>query len=84
MFTGDQCFFVLFSVDTTSFLKLVTSNAVHKVVDAYTHALTAKYPKYRYKVGWDANTLFWLIRWSPEWLGDAVLGGRIPLPQGIQ
>ncbi|WAQ94286.1 H17B6-like protein [Mya arenaria] len=52
--------------------KLGSSN-LDLVVDAYEHAITAKYPKYRYVVGWDANYIFRPLWMVPEWLSDFLL-----------
>lgn len=46
------------------------SHDLWKVVDAYTHALTARYPRYRYAVGVDAFVFTKLIAYLPEWLED--------------
>jgi hypothetical protein len=42
------------------------------VVDAFEHALLSRYPKPRYAVGIDV-TLFIIIQWLPEWLGDRII-----------
>ncbi|XP_067649352.1 dehydrogenase/reductase SDR family member 9-like isoform X2 [Haliotis asinina] len=53
-----------------------------KVVDAYTHAITAVYPKTRYVVGVDANILFRLLWHVPDIITDLLLGLTYPRPQG--
>ena len=42
------------------------------VVDAFEHALLSSYPQARYPVGLDV-TLFVIIQWLPEWLGDRIM-----------
>lgn len=45
---------------------------LNKVIDAYVHAVTAKYPKARYIIGKDASLarLLWNL---PEWLSDYII-----------
>ncbi|KAK3095115.1 hypothetical protein FSP39_010460 [Pinctada imbricata] len=61
-----------------------SSKDTYKVVDAYVHALCAKYPKYRYVVGTDANTIFRFLWTVPEWLSDFLLCSKLPVPRGIK
>ncbi|XP_052082334.1 retinol dehydrogenase 7-like [Mytilus californianus] len=64
--------------------KIVTnlgSPHIHLVVDAYVHALTSKYPKYRYLVGNDANYIFRILWNLPEWISDYLLTRTAILPQ---
>lgn len=63
-------------------LNHVTSTKTEKVVNAYVHALTAKYPKYRYVVGVDANTVFRMLWTVPEWLSDLIITCTRPKPKG--
>ncbi|KAL3832402.1 hypothetical protein ACJMK2_024049 [Sinanodonta woodiana] len=58
----------------TNSLHLLNSPKVHKVVDAYTHALTARFPKARYTVGWDANLFFRPLSLLPDWVADLIIG----------
>ncbi|XP_076087440.1 17-beta-hydroxysteroid dehydrogenase type 6-like [Mytilus galloprovincialis] len=53
----------------------------HLVVDAYVHALTSKYPNYRYLVGNDAKYIFRILWNLPEWLSDYFLTRTALLPQ---
>jgi NAD(P)-dependent dehydrogenase (short-subunit alcohol dehydrogenase family) len=46
---------------------------VERAVDAVVHALTAKKPKNRYLIGWDAKAAVWGLRLLPEWLRDRIL-----------
>ena len=58
------------------------STATHKVVDAYVHALCSKYPKYRYVVGIDANTIYRFLWTVPEWISDFIMTLPQPYPAG--
>ena len=49
------------------------SDNVGEVADAYVHALLARFPRARYLVGKDANTLWRGIEKLPEWLSDLML-----------
>ncbi|XP_052818550.1 17-beta-hydroxysteroid dehydrogenase type 6-like [Mya arenaria] len=57
----------------SGFVDKVGSSNLDLVVDAYEHAVTAKYPKYRYVVGWDANYIFRPLWMAPEWFSDFIL-----------
>ncbi|XP_053374286.1 17-beta-hydroxysteroid dehydrogenase type 6-like [Mercenaria mercenaria] len=46
------------------------STKLHLVVDAYCHAITAKFPKKRYQVGNDAKYFYWLLWNLPECISD--------------
>ncbi|XP_069106940.1 17-beta-hydroxysteroid dehydrogenase type 6-like [Argopecten irradians] len=60
------------------------SSKLDEVVDAYTHALTARYPKARYVVGFDANTLYRFLWSVPEWMCSFLLSKSWPTPQGAK
>ncbi|KAJ8319771.1 hypothetical protein KUTeg_001358 [Tegillarca granosa] len=63
------------------------SKDLYKVVDAYVHALTAKYPKIRYMVGTDANTIFRFLYMCPDWISDYIIakkGVESIRPRGLQ
>jgi len=60
------------------------SKDLYKVVDAYTHALTAKYPKIRYTVGMDALALSLLSSITPEWIVDKIMISMFPTPAGVK
>ena len=49
---------------------LILGEDISKVVDCVIHGLTAKYPKRRYEVGWDAGLKF-LVYW-PMWITEPV------------
>lgn len=67
---------------STFLLTYLLSSKLHKVVDSYVHAVTAKYPKARYVVGWDANILFRFLWILPEWLSDFLVCSAFPTPKG--
>ncbi|KAJ8313872.1 hypothetical protein KUTeg_008433, partial [Tegillarca granosa] len=48
----------------------VASKDTYKVVNAYHHALTARYPKTRYLVGIDANIIYPILWTIPDWITD--------------
>ena len=62
------------------------SEDITPVVDAYTHALTAVFPRARYVVGKDAKYLWLTLQALPEFLGDffiellATMNGVKPIP----
>jgi len=60
------------------------SKDLYKVVDAYTHALTAKYPKIRYIVGMDARSIAFLSSVTPEWLVDNIMIRLLATPAGVK
>ncbi|XP_050412347.1 retinol dehydrogenase 7 [Patella vulgata] len=59
-----------------------SSNKLFKVIDAYEHAITARYPKPRYIVGKDAKYFVRLLWTIPEWVSDFVICLNSPRPQG--
>jgi len=58
----------------------LSSTHLHLVVDAYTHALTAKCPKYRYVVGNDAKYFLRFLCYCPEWLSDFIISRKMSVP----
>ncbi|XP_041366242.1 retinol dehydrogenase 7-like [Gigantopelta aegis] len=64
-------------------LDKVASPHTHKVVDAYTHAITARFPKHRYLVGNDIQ-VFRLVWNLPEWLSDWLLTLQTATPAGAK
>ena len=57
----------------TEFEKHGGSPHLWKVVGAYTHALTSKFPKYRYVIGMDAYFVTKVLANVPEWVTDYIL-----------
>ncbi|KAI1732587.1 short chain dehydrogenase domain-containing protein [Ditylenchus destructor] len=56
----------------TTHMEQNASDRVDWVVDAYFHAITARYPRLRYRCGWDSLIVFTLLSILPTGLGDAV------------
>ncbi|XP_053374121.1 retinol dehydrogenase 7-like [Mercenaria mercenaria] len=52
------------------------STNIHIVVDAYIHAITAKFPKKRYLVGNDAKYVYWFLSVLPECISDFYINWR--------
>jgi len=55
-----------------STLKVNASTRYDYVVDNYFHAVTARYPRLRYRCGWDAVLLFIPLSFMPTEISDAV------------
>ena len=74
-------------VTIRGFIPKIMSNKIEKVVDAYTHALLARFPRDRYVVGNDARFIYLPIQQLPEWLGDwllEVLAKNRPIPRMVK
>ncbi|XP_060576832.1 17-beta-hydroxysteroid dehydrogenase type 6-like [Ruditapes philippinarum] len=54
-------------------VKKVASSNVHEVVDAYINAITSRFPRKRYLIGFDANYIFRPLSILPEFISDWVL-----------
>lgn len=67
-----------------TFPSQIMSPELHKVVDAYEHAITARFPKARYVVGWDAQIFFRLLWNLPEWLSDYIACKNRNMPEGAK
>jgi len=57
----------------TGMVDTCASPHLYKVVDSIVHALTSRFPKSRYVVGWDANLLWVWVSRLPAGVGDAIL-----------
>ncbi|CAJ0574474.1 unnamed protein product, partial [Mesorhabditis spiculigera] len=66
-------FFDRASEVTKEMIGLVASGDVQWVIDTYFHALTAKFPRRRYQVGWDHILFFLPLSILPAGLSDGVL-----------
>uniref|UniRef100_A0A914YD81 Uncharacterized protein n=1 Tax=Panagrolaimus superbus TaxID=310955 RepID=A0A914YD81_9BILA len=75
-------------VDKTFYdiLEKESSARVDFVVDAYFHAITAKFPRLRYIIGYDANFLIIPICFVPTAIQDWILRfvARIPIPDSVK
>ncbi|XP_067648911.1 retinol dehydrogenase 7-like [Haliotis asinina] len=63
-------------------LEKLSSPMTHLVVDAYTHAITARFPRTRYLVGNDCKYFFRPLWNLPEWICDRVLTADFHVPEG--
>ncbi|XP_046569859.1 retinol dehydrogenase 7-like [Haliotis rubra] len=66
----------------TEMLEKVASPKTHLVVDAFTHAITAMFPRTRYLVGNDCKYVFRPLWNLPEWISDRVLTAKFVVPEG--
>ena len=59
---------------------------IEDVVDAYYHAITSKFPKLRYAVGWDANLLYVPSSFFPTWIQDILIRFITldPVPESVK
>ncbi|GMT29455.1 hypothetical protein PFISCL1PPCAC_20752 [Pristionchus fissidentatus] len=57
----------------SAMLHKIGSSKVHLVVDAYFHALTARFPHLRYQIGNDAKFIFIPLAYLPTGLRDALM-----------
>uniref|UniRef100_A0A1I7UY43 17-beta-hydroxysteroid dehydrogenase type 6 n=1 Tax=Caenorhabditis tropicalis TaxID=1561998 RepID=A0A1I7UY43_9PELO len=65
------------------FLNTIASSNISLVIDAYFHAITSKYPRSRYQVGWDSILLFIPFSFLPTGIQDyifAAAGLFLPKP----
>ncbi|KAH9498893.1 Retinol dehydrogenase 7 [Bulinus truncatus] len=53
--------------------KIYINPDITPVVDAYTHALTSRFPKTRYTVGLDAKLIYLPLSYLPTWVSDRIL-----------
>ncbi|CAB3408573.1 unnamed protein product [Caenorhabditis bovis] len=66
-----------------SLIDKFASDNINLVVDAYFHAITSKYPKSRYQVGWDSVFVFIPFSYLPTGVQDAfftIIGSFTPKP----
>ncbi|KAH9504541.1 Retinol dehydrogenase 7 [Bulinus truncatus] len=52
------------------FFSILVSRGLDEVVDTYIHAITARFPKTRYIVGFNGRFMFWPLALMPTWLSD--------------
>lgn len=57
----------------TGMVDTCASPHLYKVVNSIVHALTSRFPKSRYVVGWDANLLWIWVSRLPASVGDTLL-----------
>ncbi|XP_036615498.1 17-beta-hydroxysteroid dehydrogenase type 6-like [Trichosurus vulpecula] len=66
-----QEFFEKFLIINKNSLQKCSTN-LHLVTDCMEHALTSRYPRYRYSAGWDAQFFFIPLSYLPTVLSDYV------------
>lgn len=59
--------------DNNDFMDIVSTPNIDLVVDAYEHALTAKWPKKRYSIHWDAKLLWIPMSYMPSFMQDFII-----------
>lgn len=72
---------------TQLFLNSIASSKISLVIDAYFHAITSKYPRSRYQIGWDSILLFIPFSYLPTGIQDyifAAAGLFLPKPAACQ
>lgn len=57
----------------TGMVDTCASPHLYKVVNSIVHALTSRFPRSRYVVGWDANLLWIWVSRLPAGVGDTLL-----------
>lgn len=72
---GEKCF-EFYSWFTCKLIRVLTSTRLEQVIKAHTHAITARSPKTRYLVGYDAHLVFWPLKIMPTWMSDFILKVR--------
>ncbi|KFP17554.1 Retinol dehydrogenase 3, partial [Egretta garzetta] len=73
-------YFVEYIKAQRSSVKRLCDTDISKVIKCTEHALTSKYPRTRYRVGWDAK-FFWLfLSYAPSCLSDMLLSMMFPAP----
>ncbi|BFZ13679.1 hypothetical protein BsWGS_16718 [Bradybaena similaris] len=64
--------------------KILSTGNLDEVVDAYIHAITARFPKIRYVVGLNGNLVFRTLWTLPTWFTDFLISLVMPKPQGLK
>ncbi|XP_053120935.1 retinol dehydrogenase 7-like isoform X2 [Hemicordylus capensis] len=78
---GDKYFVEYLKMQRLSMKKLCDPH-LFKVTKCMEHALTAKYPRARYGVGWDAKLLWLPLSYAPTFMSDMMLRMLFPVPAG--
>ncbi|XP_014776247.1 retinol dehydrogenase 7 [Octopus bimaculoides] len=79
---GKKAFDNFISVLQSVIEKLDTN--LQRVVSCHIHAITARYPKYRYTPGYDAQFFIPLLRMLPVWLSDQITILKSQPPAGVK
>lgn len=64
----------------SSSLKRLCDYDISNIIKCMEHALIAKYPKTRYRAGWDAKFLWLFLSYAPSCLSDMLLRITFPAP----
>ncbi|KFO72219.1 Retinol dehydrogenase 7, partial [Cuculus canorus] len=73
-------YFVEYTKAQRSSVKRLCDSDISKVVKCTEHALIAKYPRTRYRAGWDAKFFWLLLSYAPSCLSDMLLCMTLPAP----
>ncbi|XP_045168366.2 short-chain dehydrogenase/reductase family 9C member 7-like [Mercenaria mercenaria] len=65
-------------------LTTIMSPKINKVVEAYEHAVTSRFPKTRYVIGWDAQIPFRILWNLPEWMTGFIVSRTMSTPEGAK
>uniref|UniRef100_A0A914ZCY4 Uncharacterized protein n=1 Tax=Panagrolaimus superbus TaxID=310955 RepID=A0A914ZCY4_9BILA len=76
-----------FVMKWNSFFHKTATPHLHYVVDNYYHAITAKFPRYRYRCGWLALCFYIPLTYLPTGLQDYIFNkaaGKVNLPDDLR
>ncbi|XP_014773937.1 17-beta-hydroxysteroid dehydrogenase type 6 [Octopus bimaculoides] len=65
-------------------INTVADTNLQRVLSCHLHAISARYPKYRYRTGYDATIIIPLLRMFPVWLSDKILTYNYEIPAGVK
>jgi retinol dehydrogenase-16 len=82
----------LVKTNWNKFYQSIGSPRLDYVVDSYYHAITARYPRYRYRVGYDSMFVYIPMSFMPTEISDGIFrlltrlasGGKAILPKALQ
>ncbi|GAB1600478.1 17-beta-hydroxysteroid dehydrogenase type 6-like [Argonauta hians] len=77
-----QTFFKSF-LSSISVMNNVADTKLQRVVTCHIHAISARYPKHRYRAGYDARLAIPLLRLLPVALSDRILMHIFATPEGV-
>ncbi|XP_067994781.1 dehydrogenase/reductase SDR family member 9 isoform X3 [Melanerpes formicivorus] len=73
-------YFVEYIKAQRSSVKRLCDSDISKVMKCVEHALIAKYPRIRYRAGWDAKVFWLFLSYAPSCLSDMLLHMMFPAP----
>ncbi|XP_036361248.1 17-beta-hydroxysteroid dehydrogenase type 6-like isoform X2 [Octopus sinensis] len=71
-------------ISSLRIINTVADTNLHRVLSCHLHAISARYPKYRYRAGYDATIIIPLLRMFPVWLSDKILTCNYEIPAGVK